>query len=72
MRVNSKMTFIMDMVDISMLMAAIISEIGQMVKDLDGGNMLTSLEKFKKECGNTLNLLVTEFSINFQNYLIIY
>lgn len=55
----------MDMVDISMLMAAIISEIGWMVKDLDGENMLTSLERFKKECGNTLNLLVTEIFIQF-------
>jgi len=62
MKVNLKMTFIMDMVDTSMQMVAITSEIGLMEKDLDGVNMLTSLERFKKECGNTLNLLATEFS----------
>jgi hypothetical protein len=66
MRVNSKMTFIMGMGDISTLMEAIILEIGLMAKDLDGENMLTNLERFKKECGNTLNLLVTEFSLIFQ------
>ena len=60
------MIFIMGMGDISTLMEAIILEIGLMVKDLDGENMLTSLERFKKECGNTLNLLVTEFSLIFQ------
>ena len=59
MKVNLKMTFIMDMADTSMQMVAITSEIGLMEKDLDGVNMLTSLERFKKECGNTQNLLVT-------------
>jgi hypothetical protein len=62
MKVNSKMTFIMDMADIFTPMAAIILEIGLMAKDLAGANMLTSSERFKKECGNTLNLLATEFS----------
>jgi hypothetical protein len=66
MKVNLKMTFIMDMVDTSMQMVAITSEIGLMEKDLDGVNMLTSLERFKKECGNTQNLLVTEFSFYFK------
>ena len=61
MKVNSKMTFIMGMADISTPMAAIILEIGLMAKDLAGANTLTSLERFKKECGNTLNLLATEF-----------
>jgi len=52
----------MDMADIFTPMAAIILEIGLMAKDLAGANMLTSSERFKKECGNTLNLLATEFS----------
>ena len=45
MKVNLKMTFIMDMADTSMQMVAITSEIGLMEKDLDGVNMLTSLER---------------------------
>lgn len=66
MKVNLKMTFITDMADTSMQMEAITSEIGLMEKDLDGVNMLTSLERFKRECGNTQNSLVTEFSFYFK------
>ena len=39
MRVNLKMTFIMDMVDTFMRTEAIILEIGWTAKDLDGVNM---------------------------------
>ena len=60
MKVNSKMTFIMGMADISMPMAAIILEIGLMERDRDGVSMLTNLERFRRECGNTLNLWVAE------------
>ena len=60
MKVNLKMISIMDMEDISMLMVVIILEIGLMERDRDGVSMLTNLERFRRECGNTLNLWVAE------------
>ena len=55
MKVNLKMTFIMDMVDTFMPTVAITLEIGSMAKDLDGENTLINLEKFKKVCGSIQN-----------------
>ena len=60
MKVNLKMISIMDMEDISMLMVVIILEIGLMERDRDGVSMSTNLERFRRECGNILNLWVTE------------
>ena len=60
MKVNLKMISIMDMEDISMLMVVIILEIGLMERDRDGVSMSTNLERLRRECGNILNLWVTE------------
>ena len=65
MRVNLKMTFIMDMEDIFMPTVAIIQEIGSMAKGLDGENMLINLEKFKKVCGSIQNSQEIEISLIF-------
>jgi hypothetical protein len=66
MKVNSKMIFIMAMVDIFILMEIIILVIGWMEKDLDGEGLLISLVKFMKECGVIVNLWEAEY---FKLYL---
>ena len=65
MRVNLKMTFIMDMEDTFMRTEAIILETGWTEKDPDGVNMQISSEKFKKVCGSIQNSLEIEISLIF-------
>ena len=52
MKVNLKMIFIMDMVDIFMQMVIIIQAIGEMVKEVDGEDWQIRVARFMKECGS--------------------
>ena len=68
MKVNSRMIFIMDMVDIYIPMEITMWVIGKMAGDKDGVNLLIDQENLIKECGKIINIKEIEKNLYFYSF----